>query len=819
MKQVIRFLVLCLVMIVMQPSNLASANDFTVTPGVDYKKGASSWKNKPQSIHTVVVDVNRPEITVDAIIPNPLNARQRLTNLLKANSYDGHQVVAGINASFFHTNSGAPAYLLSTDGVVNTYGAISTGNDEYMSVPTAFGIDEHGKGQMGRFGYEATMKIGDAETKITSVNKARTANEVILFTPSYSYDSTRADKFGIEFIITGLSKSIEEGYQLGEEVTGKVAGITPYGSRDSKIPADGVVVSIQGGAQAAPFNDVQVGDEVSLFVDLQAPFKNADFVLASGPLLVQNGKVDMTISQSSWRATSINPRTAVAINKDGSKVFLVTVDGRSAGSTGMNLRDFSEYLVSIGAHTALNLDGGGSTTMAVRKRGEFYPSLFNKPSDNYERAISAALGAVSLTKAVPETFEIIGGHEVAPNDSVQFMVKAYDANGYELAQPQEVIQWTASPQLGAIQNGLLKTNESGEGTITATIGTKTISKSVKIINGGKLVHSFEQASEWTADSARATTSLRFDGAKAPVKEGKTALTLSYNFTAYKTGTSASYAVAKKPIQLSAKPTSLGLWVYGDGAGHWLRGQITDQAGKTHAIDFTQSGQLTWKGWKYVKAAIPANVVGPISLNRIYIAETSETKKNRGSIYLDRLVAEYGNSHKEALFNDVPLSHRAAEDIQYAVEKGWILGDTDGTFKPDNSISRAHAAVLISRVLNLSSNKPTTFKDVPTTHRYSKEIAAVVEAGIMSGKNPTTFDPDGFLTRVQMAKVLVNAYELTADPSEYDILSDVPKDHWGFDDAHILRANGVTVVDDGKFRPFEQVKRYQIAAFLTRIDQQ
>lgn len=826
MKKLMKILSICLLLLLIQPSSLSSASGFTVTPGVEYKKGTNSWKNKAQSIHTVEVDMNRPEVTVDAVIPNPLNARTRLTNLLKANSSEGNRLVAGINASFFHVNSGDPAYLLSTNGVVNTYGVISTGNDEYMSVPTAFAIDQNGKGQIGRFDYEATVEIGGAKTKITTINKARTTNEVILFTPSYSHSSTRANEYGVEFIINNLSSSIEEGYHLGKKVTAKVAGITPYGSRDSKIPADGFVISIQGGAQAEAFKNVKVGDDVTLSIDLNKPFDNAAFVLASGPLLVQNGKVDMTINPSSSRATSTNPRTAVAVNQDGSKVFFVTVDGRIAGSTGMNLKEFGEYLVSIGAYAALNLDGGGSTTMAVRKRGDLYPTLYNQPSDNYERAISAAIGAVSLTETGPaRTIEakLKGPSTLSVGETTTIdVVSGLDVYFNPVKIDTSSATYSVVGGIGEISSrGVFTATNAGKGTISVKLGDAMKSFPIEVLpapTGGHLLDSFEKASNWSAASANAKTTLRFDGNRAPVKDGNTALTLTYDFTDYPTGTSASYAVANKPITMQAKPTSLGLWVYGDGAGHWLRGQLTDGSGKTHTIDFTGSGQLTWNGWKYVKAAIPEAITGPISLNRIYIAETNATKKNRGSIYLDRLIAEYGDTHKEPLFNDVPLNHRAANDIQYAVEKGWIKGDLDGTFKPDNSISRAHAAVLISRVLNISSNQPTTFKDVPASHRYAKEIAAVVEAGIMSGKNSTTFDPDGFLTRAQMAKVLVNAYQLEANPSDYEILKDVERDHWAFDDIHVLRANGVTIVNDGMYRPFEQVKRYQIAAFLTRIDQ-
>lgn len=802
-----------------------TAHAFTVTPGVEYKKGANAWKNKAQTIHTVEVDVSRPHVTVDAVIPNPLNARARLTNLLKNNSMEGNRMVAGINAAFFHTKSGAPAYLLSSNGQVNTYGVISTGNTEYMSIPTAFAMDKHGKGLIGQFGYDAKIQIGNTPISITNINKVREANDVILYTPSYSFESTRSNEYGMEVVVRNLSTPIEEKYALGTEVAGKVTAVAPYGSGNRIIPSDGVVISIQGGAQAALFKDVKVGDDVSLTVDLKEPWKDAKFMLASGPLLVQNGKVDMTINPKSSRAQSVHPRTAVAVNEDGSKVFLVTVDGRRAGSTGMNLTDFSEYLISIGAHYALNLDGGGSTTMAVRKRGDMYPTLFNQPSDNYERTISAAIGAVSLAPTGPaKSMEatLKGPSVLQVGGTTAIEVKSgLDVNFNRVPVHASALSYSVQGDIGEISStGVFKATKSGKGTIHVRFGEATLSYAIEVLpepKGGQLIHSFESASMWTTDAVRANIALQFEGNRAPVKDGKTAMKLAYDFTAYKEGTSAAYAVAKTPIPMSVKPTYLGVWVFGDGNSHWLRGQVTDREGKKHTIDFTENGGLNWTGWKYVRAKMPKELGGPIALNRIYIAEPSSAKKNRGAIYIDRLIAEYGNDYQEPLFNDVPLNHRAAEEIAYAVENGWILGDIDGRFNPEHSISRAHAAVLMSRVLNLSAKNEPKFTDVPGTHRYAKEIAAIVEAGIMSGTSPTTFNPEGVLTRAQMAKVLVNSYHLTADPSAYDLLNDVPKSFWAFDDIHILRANNITIIEDGYYRPFEDVKRYQIAAFLTRID--
>ena len=92
------------------------------------------------------------------------------------------------------------------------------------------------------------------------------------------------------------------------------------------------------------------------------------------------------------------PRSAVAVDSTGKHVFLVTVDGRKRGySTGTNLQDFASYLISKGAYAAMNLDGGGSTTMAVLQSGDQYPVLVNRPSDGSERRGSAILQVVDTS--------------------------------------------------------------------------------------------------------------------------------------------------------------------------------------------------------------------------------------------------------------------------------------------------------------------------------------------------------------------------------------------------------------------------------------
>jgi len=100
-------------------------------------------------------------------------------------------------------------------------------------------------------------------------------------------------------------------------------------------------------------------------------------IMVCGPLLI----FDNSIKQLSKDAFNDNrhPRSAVALTADH-KLYLLTVDGRNAKAQGMNLHELSFLLKALGAKEALNLDGGGSTTLYVRNEG--LDGVVNYPSDN-----------------------------------------------------------------------------------------------------------------------------------------------------------------------------------------------------------------------------------------------------------------------------------------------------------------------------------------------------------------------------------------------------------------------------------------------------
>jgi hypothetical protein len=143
----------------------------------------------------------------------------------------------------------------------------------------------------------------------------------------------------------------------------------------------GIVVSAQPGSPEATLIRSLVPGET---VTLTWSFGWAGVADSIGgyPLLVQDGAVVVTGCRASFCAR--HPRTAIGVD-DAGRMLLVVVDGRRKGSVGMTLHELARLMRKLGTVDALNLDGGGSTTMVVRRK------IVNEPSSGWERSVSSAV--------------------------------------------------------------------------------------------------------------------------------------------------------------------------------------------------------------------------------------------------------------------------------------------------------------------------------------------------------------------------------------------------------------------------------------------
>ncbi|WP_434062242.1 S-layer homology domain-containing protein [Bacillus proteolyticus] len=173
------------------------------------------------------------------------------------------------------------------------------------------------------------------------------------------------------------------------------------------------------------------------------------------------------------------------------------------------------------------------------------------------------------------------------------------------------------------------------------------------------------------------------------------------------------------------------------------------------------------------------------------------------------------------FPDVPVNHWGIDSINYLAEKGAIAGNGTGMFGPEKEITRAEAATMMAKILNLPIDQDAkpSYTD-SQDHWATSIIAAVEKAGVVKGKGEGKFDPDGKIDRVSMAAMLVPAFKLdtkvTATPeTKFDDL----KDSWGKDKANILVELGISVGTGGKWEPNKSVTKAEAAQFIAKTDKQ
>ena len=171
------------------------------------------------------------------------------------------------------------------------------------------------------------------------------------------------------------------------------------------------------------------------------------------------------------------------------------------------------------------------------------------------------------------------------------------------------------------------------------------------------------------------------------------------------------------------------------------------------------------------------------------------------------------------FTDIAKNHWAYQSITKLTNENIINGYKNGGFVPDNKITRAQAAILIAKAINipLETSFKTSFLDVNSSTGGSKEIVALTEKGIFS--NATKFNPSSSLTRDQVAKVLGSAFEIIVDNNDQVRFQDVSK-------TLTLHSYITTITEVGisqgfttvRFGPKNSVSRAQMAAFIDRAMQ-
>ena len=286
-----------------------------------------------------------------------------------------HRALAAINGGYFRMEG-----LLAGDsrGVLQIEGRLLSEPDRGRAAVGFYDHDGLVGSVFGRLGFRGAVHLAAREPiPLDGINRHREPSEIVLYTPEF-HRTTLTSPEGAEIVI-------EKGH---------IAEISK-GVGSSLIPSAGMVLSIGSERVQDVLPLIRRGDSVAVKADLvpllpdpEDGWEKAEYIVGGGPLLLRNGErlenpEEESISRVFFLAR--HPRTAVGVRADGTLLF-VTVDGRRPEeSVGMSVPELTDLMRELGAVSAINLDGGGSTTMVIDG------NVVNRPSGTSARRNADAI--------------------------------------------------------------------------------------------------------------------------------------------------------------------------------------------------------------------------------------------------------------------------------------------------------------------------------------------------------------------------------------------------------------------------------------------
>jgi exopolysaccharide biosynthesis protein len=361
-----------------------------VTPGLSTRAEADESRQRlidlghspPLEIQEILQDLTNP---AGPWIINVLEADPKKIQVQVAHAYDAaiglettaelatrREALAAINGGYFRMEG-----LLAGDslGTLKIDGLLISEPDRGRAAVGFFARDGVIRSVFGRLSFRGELRLeGGDPVPLDGLNRHRKPSEIVLFTPRF-HRTTLTPPGGTEI-------AIEEG---------RISEIRD-GAGSTEIPPNGVVLSI--GSERIPelSPHMKKGAVASvetkllpLLPDPEGDWERAEFVLSGGPLLLWKGRrleVPEKESISEVFFLARHPRTAVGARADGTLLF-VTVDGRQPTvSVGMSIPELTDLMLELGCVSAINLDGGGSTTMVIGGQVVNKPSSFSGPRRN-----------------------------------------------------------------------------------------------------------------------------------------------------------------------------------------------------------------------------------------------------------------------------------------------------------------------------------------------------------------------------------------------------------------------------------------------------
>lgn len=327
---------------------------------------------------------------------NQITGKEKLTDMAK-----GKQALAAINGGYFVVGE--------RDGIPGDLAGISVKDgmllSESVGERTSLILDGN-EGEIAKTKTSLTVKAASGESKVVDginrmpglIRSCGGVDDQPTDNPRHDVTCTDGDELIVFNHVFGAATPSGPGVEVILDESGVVKEIRA--ERGNEIPEDGSILSATGKEAEWLSNQAVIDEKLSVATEVFADGAKLDLnedqsIINGAPRLVKDGRIAITADKEGFNWSSDfyyrfglyrHPRTLVGIKENGN-MLLVTVDGRNPnGSVGLSFIESAELLKSLGAADAMNLDGGGSTTMVIND------ALVNVPSDSAgERPIADGL--------------------------------------------------------------------------------------------------------------------------------------------------------------------------------------------------------------------------------------------------------------------------------------------------------------------------------------------------------------------------------------------------------------------------------------------
>nr|WP_030587687.1 phosphodiester glycosidase family protein [Streptomyces rimosus] len=362
-----------------------------VAPGVTYRAFDILVGRGTAHGHLVTVDLTDRRTTVDLLYPGAVGARSPVSRLA-----DARAAVAAVNADFFNMSETQHPGVEATGAPVGP--AIASGQHLKAAVPDGqrfgpalppgantrdvIGVGYDRRARLDRLSLRGAVLTADGALPLKGLNQyALPVNGIGAFTSKWGPTSRVRATCGTD--TDRAAPCSTETYEVTVR-RGRVAGVAQVPGRGGIARGTTALVGREEGARQ--LRKLHIGDRVRIGHRLTAR--------RPGPLRFAVGGFPIVRDAEPLTGLdTVTPaiRTSAGIGAHGRRLLLLALDG-APGRAGMTVRELADLMDRLGARDAINLDGGGSSTLVTREPGSPGSTVRNHPSGGAERPVPNAIG-------------------------------------------------------------------------------------------------------------------------------------------------------------------------------------------------------------------------------------------------------------------------------------------------------------------------------------------------------------------------------------------------------------------------------------------